>query len=332
MLGGMELRRIASSDAATLAAAVEVLEACRQADAPWEQPVTTGGLAGEIEHGWDGEPGERVLATVDGTAVAVAQYETPMWDNRHLAWLGVDVHPGHRRRGHGSALLTTLLDRARAEGRTTAGIEGWEEPGSAAFAERHGFRRATVEVKRRQRPPLLDRGTLQRLHAEARSAARDYELLRWVGPVPAEHLAAVAELTAAINDAPLDDLDIEDEVFPPERITAYDLAQAGRHHLLHRVVARHRPTGALAGHTVVAVDLERPRWADQHDTSVVREHRGHRLGLLLKAEMLCWLAECQPQIEVIDTWNAASNDHMIAVNEALGYEVVARAAAYQRRV
>jgi RimJ/RimL family protein N-acetyltransferase len=80
---------------------------------------------------------------------------------------------------------------------------------------------------------------------------------------------------------------------------------------------------------VVAVDEEQPAWAEQHDTSVVRGHRGHRLGLLLKTEMLCWLAEVQPQLETIDTWNAASNDRMIAVNEALGYEVVGRLVAFQ---
>ena len=41
--------------------------------------------------------------------------------------------------------------------------------------------------------------------------------------------------------------------------------------------------------------------------------------------MMRWLAEQEPQIEAIDTWNAESNDHMIAVNERLGYRVVGRA-------
>ena len=33
--------------------------------------------------------------------------------------------------------------------------------------------------------------------------------------------------------------------------------------------------------------------------------------------MMRWLAEAEPQVESIDTWNAESNDHMIAVNERL---------------
>ena len=50
-------------------------------------------------------------------------------------------------------------------------------------------------------------------------------------------------------------------------------------------------------------------------------HRGHRLGLLLKLAMMELLAATEPQLERIVTWNAQSNEHMIAVNEALGYTV-----------
>ena len=83
---------------------------------------------------------------------------------------------------------------------------------------------------------------------------------------------------------------------------------------------------------MVAVDVEDPRIAHQHDTSVVRAHRGHRLGLLLKAEMMRWLAEAEQEIEYLDTWNAESNEHMVAVNERLGFRAVGRELAFQRRL
>jgi RimJ/RimL family protein N-acetyltransferase len=44
--------------------------------------------------------------------------------------------------------------------------------------------------------------------------------------------------------------------------------------------------------------------------------------MLVKAAMLEWLAEAEPGLERIVTGNAAANEHMIAVNEALGYEVM----------
>jgi hypothetical protein len=83
---------------------------------------------------------------------------------------------------------------------------------------------------------------------------------------------------------------------------------------------------------VVVVETQRPVVADQHDTAVARAHRGHRLGMLLKAGMLLWLAEVEPQVETLDTWNAESNDHMIAVNEALGYRAMGRELQYQRSI
>ena len=162
--------------------------------------------------------------------------------------------------------------------------------------------------------------------------ATDYELIRIVGRTPEPLLPAVVELANAINDAPLDDLDMEDEVFTAERVQAYEGSTIESGHRLYRVVARHRPTGRLAGHSVVVVDIENPRLAHQHDTSVLREHRGHRLGLLVKADMMRWLAEQEPQIETLGTWNAETNDHMIAVNERLGYRVVGRELAFQRRL
>jgi RimJ/RimL family protein N-acetyltransferase len=82
----------------------------------------------------------------------------------------------------------------------------------------------------------------------------------------------------------------------------------------------------------VVVDTESPEIGDQHDTSVARRHRGHRLGLLLKAEMLLWLADAEPQVAHIHTNNAESNQHMIAVNDRLGYRPVARIVEFQRRL
>ena len=110
----------------------------------------------------------------------------------------------------------------------------------------------------------------------------------------------MAEMASAINDAPTDDLDIEDEVFSADRMRAYETGQL-RHvaSRMFRAFARHRETGELAGHTVVLVDGERPHLAQQHDTSVVRSHRGHRLGMLLKTDMLLWLREVQPQVAEI---------------------------------
>ena len=51
----------------------------------------------------------------------------------------------------------------------------------------------------------------------------------------------------------------------------------------------------------------------------MREHRGHRLGPLMKIADLLWLHEREPHIDRIITWNATSNAHMPPINEAMGF-------------
>ena len=328
----MEITEFAPDDEAAVRGYVEVANAVRAADSPWVHPLTFREATGLLRHHWDGEPPVPFLATEDGCPVGLAEWHVSFYDNLKLAWLTVEVHPGHRRRGHGSALLDALVERTRSAGRSSVGIDGWDSATTRAFAARHGFDVKSVEVNRRQLLAEVDPALVDRLHDEAAAAAAAYELVRCPPRTPEDQLEAMATMVASINDAPLDDLEIEDEVFTADRVRAYEHAQAARGCLVHRLVARHRGTGELAGETVVVVDLERPHLAEQHDTSVVRAHRGHRLGMLLKTGMLQWLREEQPQVASIDTWNAASNRFMIGVNEKLGYRVMGEALAFQRSI
>jgi hypothetical protein len=198
------------------------------------------------------------------------------------------------------------------------------------FAEAHGFVAKAKAINRRQHLSDLDDEELRSLHERASKAAADYEVLRLVGPMPEELLEQFSEVSASINDAPLDDLEMEDDNFDPQRIRNYEESCRLRQRTLYRVVARHRGSGRLVAHSTLVVERPRPTVAEQHDTAVMPEHRGHRLGLLLKAEMLLWLADVEPQVETIDTWNAESNDHMIAVNEALAYRWMGREWQYQK--
>lgn len=326
----MDIQRFGPDDVEQVAAYAGLATAARAADSPWEPPLTAARAAGDLRHGWDGEVEVPHLGTVDGVPVAYGAVATSEYDNLHLAWGWLIVHPEHRRRGYGTAMLEHLLTEAPAAGRTSIGLAGWDDDGTRAFATRHGFEARSVANQRHQVLADVDWALVERLHAEALAAAAPYELVRRSGRTPDDELEQLAELTAAINDAPTDDLDIEDEVFPPERIRAYEVAQLGKGQRLHRVLARHRETGELAGHTVVAVDEEQPTRGDQHDTAVVASHRGHRLGLLLKTDMNLWLRDTEPQLTVVSTWNAQSNDHMIGVNEQIGYRLVGRELEFQR--
>lgn len=327
----MQIEEFTADDTAVVEHVVSLVRAVEKADSPWSHPTTTTTLTGMMRHGWDGEtPRCFVARDDDGQVVGMAEFWIGEWDNTDLAWLSVLVHPDRRRRGIGSALMERMLELTRETGRTKVGIDGWDSAAATGFATAHGFEKKSQDINRRQFLAEIEPATLTRLYDDAAAAAASYELVRIAGRTPEDMMDRVAEMTVAINDAPLDDLDMEDEVFPPQRIRDYEEATLARKQRLYRLLARHRETGELAGHTVVAVEEERPAYGHQHDTSVVRAHRGHRLGLLLKAGMVLWLAEAEPQLESIDTWNAESNDHMIAVNEDLGYRVLGRGLTFQR--
>ncbi len=301
-------------------------------DAPWVCEVTAESLVGWVRHGWDLEPGEHVVGLRGDRVVAVGAVYTSQWDNPDRAFLEALVHPDVRRQGAGSALLEHLTARARELGRCKLGAAAWDRSAGTPFLDRHGYAVGSRAIQRRQHVAEVPLDQVETLCRDASEAAAGYELLRWVGETPEALLDSVATMTSAINDAPLDDLDVEDEVYPPQRIRDYETATRLRGQRAYRLLARHRESGELAGHTVVAVESWRPEVAYQHDTAVVRAHRGHRLGLLLKSEMFRWLTQAEPAVRTVDTWNAESNDHMIGVNELLGYRWMGRELEYQRTV
>ena len=313
-----------------LAGAVAVREAARRVDTPAWPILSTREFVANVTYGWDGEPTEAaLLRDKTGRPVGLLQLSLPCWDNRHLGLLDVQVDPRDRRQGIGRALFQAGVERIRAADRTVALAESVDCAPSVAFAASVGLERAQDVVQRRQDLAALDWAHLDAAYDGAGAHAAGYELVPLAGRVPEPMRAAVCELTAAINDAPLDALDIEDEVFTPERLRAFEQMQDLLGRRVYRLIARETATGALAGVTVVAVDSEQPWYAEQYDTSVVRAHRGHRLGVLLKVGMLRWLREQEPQLREIVTWNAASNSHMIGVNELLGYQVLLPAVEWQ---
>jgi GNAT superfamily N-acetyltransferase len=115
------------------------------------------------------------------------------------------------------------------------------------------------------------------------------------------------------------DLVLEEERWDEERVRAdYErIAAVGR-----RVVdayALHEATGALVGYTQVQVPQADPEVAFQQDTLVLREHRGHGLGLRMKAAGTLALMDGSPTTGSVRTWNADDNAPMLAVNTALGF-------------
>ncbi len=328
----MDITRLSPDDEVGCADAAALLTATTLLDCPKAVLPTARSYAADLLYGWDCDPGQAYLARDDsGALIGLLKVDLPTYDNTNTAWFEAEVHPDHRGRGLGSELVRYGEELAAKAGRDTLGMFQWDLPKAHTFALKHGYEEKAIEVNRRQDVAALDWSTVQKLYDEAVDASSAYELVRVSDRLPDEMLEDMVAVTATINDAPRDDLDIEDDEFTPERLRAYEKAQLAHDRTIYRVIARERATGVLAGHSTITVERERPHIGEQADTAVSRDHRGHRLGALVKTGMLLWLREAEPALTQIDTWNAESNSHMIAINEQLGYQIVARSKVYQKK-
>jgi len=323
--GGLAVRvhieQVDLTDTGKIRECFEVHHAAQRVDEPEGPWFTERPFGGWITVGWGGDPREVWLAVDHGSAVGWYRLGLPCRENLDQAGLALVVHPAERRRGLGLALLRHAVARATAHGRTV--LNGGARNGSPgeAFARAVGAKPGLVEVQRVLDLGTLEKGKLSRLRGPAERAAAGYSLMSWAGPVPEEFTGQMAMLYNAMGDAPRDP-EIAPEQWDAQRVRER-VSDLSPHYGLrnYTVAARHDDTGDLAALSEMAVDPADPGWGFQMNTVVTRKHRGHRLGLLVKIAMMEWLATTEPQLERITTWNAEVNEHMIAINEAMGYTV-----------
>lgn len=292
-----------------------------------------------------------LLAPAGPNPAGVAVLVLPLADNTRVAWLDILVDPAAEGHGLGRALLHAAEAYAAAHGRTvlegetehTAARDGREvlrpETGAgevpadraARFALAAGFtleqadRISVLQTAEADPEPVLER-SLQ--HVRGR-----YELVAWTGSVPDELLADYAFLRRRMStDAPMGDLDWEEENWDAARVRLSERIRAAAGYDVLCCAVRDTASGTLAGHTVLEVSRERPGAAMQDDTLVLTEHRGHGLGMLLKAANLHRLGRQFPAVERVYTWNAEENRYMLRINEALGFRPAGWAGQWQKRL
>jgi GNAT superfamily N-acetyltransferase len=286
-----------------------------------------------IENSRTDKQQELWLGSSDGGPVAAASLTLPMLDNTVNATVELLVHPSFRRHHYGTAMLDHLIERARAYDRIRLIGEAGEpisdqpveQPGGPAFAAAVGARPVTIEVRRILRLAKLEPEHLARLHAGAIAKSGGYSLLQWQGPAADELVVDLAHLLSRMStDAPLEDLDWEPEAWSAARYREHEsaIAASGRTRLV--TVARHDESGRIVAFTDIAIAAGSPTFAYQWTTIVLAEHRGHRLGMLVKLANLAFLQRSHPEVEFMNTWNAAVNSHMVGINEALGFRPIDR--------
>lgn len=314
--------------------------------------VLPGTAPADAERGRFGLP---LLPSEPSDLLGSAEFGLPVADNRHLVDdLFLQVRADVRRSGIGAALWRELVRIAGEQRRST--IIGWtnhlatgQDPAlgrlapatgvghvplddAARFAREHQLKLEQVERQSRLQLPVPPK-RLAELCAEAEARALPaYRVVSWVGPTPPEYRDLVAAMNRTISvDAPTGEVSWEPENWDAERVQHFD-ERIGLIGTSVYSLAIATDTGEAAGVTHIHVENAHPERPEQWNTVVAAAHRGHRLGLLLKATNLQRLADAVPQARHMDTWNAGENDFMLAINTALGYQLFSVSGAWQLKL
>ncbi|GAA4366200.1 GNAT family N-acetyltransferase [Agromyces bauzanensis] len=262
------------------------------------------------------------------------------------------VEPDRRREGIGSGLLASAEEAAHAAGRPAIVLSADHLIGAqdairprlhppqgdadiaadappARFALAHGF--ALGQLYRVSAMDVAGRGdAFRRLLSTSLEQASDrYRLVGWQNEAPDELIDSLAVAHERMStDPPTGAIAWGLEQWDAARIRDGErrARQAGRTHLNVVAVA---PDGEVAGFTELSLLPDSPA-VEQWDTIVLAPHRGHRLGMRLKLANLVALDELDPTRERIYTWNADENQHMLAINVALGFRPFALESTWQR--
>ncbi|WP_336645381.1 GNAT family N-acetyltransferase [Microbacterium sp. USHLN186] len=248
----------------------------------------------------------------------------------------LDAAEAHARALGRKVLQTWTLHRADAGDPALVPRTGWGRVSPTPHAQLLLERGFTLEQAERNSALDLhaDDAPVERMLAEALAAAGDdYRVVEWTLPTPPELRDGYAwALSRMSTDAPSGDLEIDEEVWDAERIARRDARFVDGGQTVSVAAVEHVPTGTLAAFNELAIGADPSGVTHQYCTLVLKEHRGHRLGQIVKcANVLRWRA-IAPHSPRISTFNAEENRPMLDINEAMGFTPVSYAGAWQKRL
>lgn len=291
------------------------------------------------------------LVLLDGRPVGRLGLDLPDEGESVLAFALIELLPDVWGQGIGSAGLALIERVARENQRTVLQTfaEHPDAPGdrleaptgfgsvpahdhSVRFALRHGFSLEQIE-----RNSAFDlRGSyagVERLLSDARAASTDYRVVSWFVPTPPEFVDGYAWMKSRmVTDAPSADLQFDEEKWDAARVAEHDARYTASGSVLHVVAAQHRESGELCAFNELTIGADKAAASHQEDTLVLKGHRGHKLGMLVKCENLLAWKSIAPNSPRVLTYNAEENRPMLDINEAIGFVPIAYEGAWKKEL
>lgn len=290
-------------------------------------------------------------AALDGEIVGVGILMMPT-DGQQTVDLDVWVDPPRWGQGVEEALLEVVEDEAAQRGRTvlhTYTLHRPDTPGprresptgygsipaddrQTRFHAENGY--VLGQVERNSAFDLRGSydGVERLLDAAQATAGAGYRLHTWSIPTPEHLLEGFARCRARLTtDMPAGELLIEQETWDADRVRRREERFAAQGMIVSVAAVEHVPSGELVAYNDIGILTSAPDGpTHQFGTLVIDEHRGHRLGMVVKSANLLRWRSIAPRSTRISTFNAEENTHMLAINTAIGFVPVSYAGIWKK--
>lgn len=312
------------------------------------QSVTVETLFAALK-GTSAERAEALSAYVGEEMVGHAQLFMPIEESTDVVDTVLYVHPrvqGEQRFEVFEELAEACIDFAKLHGRTRVfgGGEGVRDGDITAATGYGGVNRGDPEseawirrgatLSQLYRYSRLDLAAVDDIDArlaETERRSQGYRVITWEGETPQPYREDMRTLHERMStDSPHGDLDFEPETWSDERLTEFEWFKMGTTRRMFAAAVQHVASGKLVGYTQLVIASDPA--ARQHNLIVLKEHRGHRLGELLKLAGIEQLRREVPHADRITTMNAEENQHMLRVNASVGFVPVTWTAVWQLRL
>lgn len=282
---------------------------------------------------------ENWVGVLDGTLIAFVDMLFPRNENLQNVHFEGIVHPSCRGRGIGATMYDHVCSRAQRHNRgklSTTALASLDSQGEVLdgpgirFCQQRGLSQVLSNIRRQIDMDTVSPQHLAQLRSNCEESGSAYRLVTWMDTADEQYAADLAYLQGRMaTDSPRENLDWEATPQDVRRWRGVETMALRRKRTTYYAAAVHRESDRLVAWTSIMFNKHQREHAMQQTTIVDPQHRGHRLGMAIKVTNIEAVRRNEPALRYIHSENAASNRHMVAINDALGFEPFGAAVTFQ---